>query len=71
MKKTKDGAPRSIEIPASSATLQEVVFARAGKAIQEIRKQAAESGAAALTCADIDQEIAASRRERRQRARRG
>ena len=71
VKNTKDGAPRSVMIPASRATLQEVVFARAGKAIQEIRKQAAESGAAALTPADIDQEIAASRRERRQRAPRG
>ena len=47
-------------------------------AVREIRKQAAEIDAAALTPADaaltpadIDQEIAASRRARRQRAPRG
>lgn len=75
VKNTKDGAPRSTMIPTSGAILQddlqEVVFTRAGAAIQEIRKQAAETGAAALTPADIDREIAASRRARRQRASRG
>lgn len=40
-------------------------------AVREIRKQVAEIDAAALTPADIDQEIAASRRARRQRAPRG
>ena len=39
-------------------------------AVREIRKQAAETDAA-LTPADLDQEIAASRRARRQRAPRG
>lgn len=46
-----------------------VVFARA-RGGSGIRKQAAETDAA-LTPADIDQEIAASRRARRQRAPRG
>ena len=68
VKNTKDGAPRSNRIPTGGATPREVVFARAGKAIQEIRRHAAETGAANLTPADIDQEIAASRRARRQRA---
>ena len=72
---TKDGIPRSIMVPTSDATLlddvQEIVFARSRKAVREIRKHAAETGAAALTTADIDQEIAASRHARRQRARRG
>ena len=72
---TKDGVPRSIMVPTSDATLledvQEIVFARARKAVREIRKHAAETGGAALTPSDIDQEIAASRQARRQRARRG
>jgi len=72
---TKDGVPRSIMVPTSDETLlddvQEIVFARARKAVREIRKHAAETGAAALTPADIDQEIEASRQARRQRARRG
>ena len=72
---TEDGAPRSIMIPTSGETVlddvREIVFARASKAIREIRKHAAETGAAALTPADIDQEIAASRRARRQRTPRG
>ena len=50
---------------------QEQLFARARKAVREIREHAAETGAAALTPADIAQEITASRQARRQRARRG
>lgn len=72
---TKDGIPRSIMVPTSDATLlddvQEIMFTRARKAVREIREHAAETGAAALTPADVDQEIAASRQARRQRARRG
>ena len=72
---TEDGAPRDIMIPTSGETLlddvREIVFARVSKAIREIRRHAAETGAATLMPADIDQEIAASRRERRQRAPRG
>ncbi len=71
---TQDGVPRSIMVPTSDATLlgdvQEIVFARARKAVREIRKHAAETGAATLTSAEIDREIAASRLVRR-RARRG
>ena len=72
---TKDGVPRSIMVPTSDATLlddvQEIVFARARRAVREIRKQAAETGAAAFTPLDIDKEISAVRQARRQRARRG
>ena len=68
---TKDGVPRSIMIPTSDATLledvQEIVFARARKAVRAIRVGAARSGTAALTDADIDREIRATRRARRRR----
>ena len=68
---TKDGIPRSIMVPTSDATLvediQEIVFARARKAVREIRTRAAETGAADLTQADIEREIEAARQARRQR----
>ena len=60
-------------VPTSDATLledvQEIVFARARKAVRAIRTQAAKSGAALLTEADIDREIAVARRDRRRRKR--
>ena len=69
---TKDGVPRSIMVPTSDATLvediQEIVFARARRAVREIRTRAAETGAADLTQADIEREIQAARQARRQRA---
>ena len=72
---TKDGVPRSIMVPTSDATLvediREIVFARARKAVREIRTRAAETGAADLTQADIQREIEAARQARRQRVRRG
>ncbi len=72
---TKDGVPRSILVPTSDATLledvQEIVFARARKAVRAIRAGAARSGADALTPADIEREVKAARRALRQRARRG
>lgn len=72
---TKDGVPRSIMVPTSDATLvediQEIVFARARKAVREIRLQAVETGAADLTRADIEREIKAARQARNQRVRRG
>lgn len=71
---TQDGVPRGIMVPTSDATLlgdvQEVVFTRARKAVREIREHAAKTGAATLTSAEINREIAASRLARR-RARRG
>ena len=67
---TKDGLPRSIMVPTSDATLlediQELVFARARRAVREIRSQARTAGAGTggLTSADIEQEIKAARRTR-------
>ena len=72
---TKDGVPRSIMVPTSDATLledvQELVFARARKAVRAIRARSADTGSDALTRADIEREIKAARRAIRQRARRG
>lgn len=72
---TKDGVPRSIMVPTSDATLvediQEIVSARARKAVREIRTRAAETGAADVTQGDIEREIEAARQARRQRVRRG
>ena len=72
---TKDGVPRSIMIPTSDATLfediGEIVFARARRAVRAIRTQAPQSGAEAVTPIDIEREIRATRRARKQRARRG
>lgn len=71
---TKDGAPRSILVPTSDATLfedvQELVFARARKAVRAIRLRAAETGRDRWTASDIEREIGAARRALRQRVRR-
>ena len=72
---TKDGVPRSIMVPTSDATLledvQELVFARARKAVRAIRARAADTDSGSLTRADIEQEITAARRSIKRRARRG
>jgi hypothetical protein len=72
---TKDGVPRSIMVPTSDATLvedvQELVFARARKAVRAIRARASETGSAALPPSQIDGEIRAVRRARKQKTRRG
>ena len=44
-----------------------MVFARARKAVREIRTRAAETGAADLTQADIEREIKAARQARKDR----
>jgi hypothetical protein len=72
---TKDGVPRSIMVPTSDATLledvQELVFARARKAVRAIRAQAARTGTDGMTRQEIDREIKAARRARKNKARRG
>ena len=72
---TKDGVPRSIMVPTSDATLledvQELVFARARKAVRAIRAQAIGSGVDALTRSEIEREISTTRRARKQKASRG
>ena len=64
---TKDGLPRGIMVPTSDATLlediQELVFARARRAVREIRSQARAAGSE-VTGAVIEQEIREVRRSR-------
>ena len=70
---TEDGLPRSIMIPTSDATLlediQELVFARARRAVREIRSQSRAAGTVGLTSSGIDQEIKEARRTRSRDAR--
>ena len=72
---TKDGLPRSIMVPTSDATLledvQELVFARARRAVRAIRARALETGTRVLTPSEIEAEIGAARRARPRRSRRG
>ena len=72
---TKDGVPRSIMIPTSDATLledvQELVFARARKAVRAVRARAAETRTDTLSPTDIQREIRAARAVLKRRARRG
>ncbi len=72
---TKDGVPRSIMVPTSDATLledvQEIVFARARKAVRAIRARAASTSTDGMTRQQIDREIKAARRARRNKGRRG
>ena len=71
---TKDGVPRSIMVPTNDATLledvQELVFARARKAVRAIRARSAEAGRDALPPSAIEEEIKAARKAAKQRARR-
>ena len=63
---TKDGAPRSIMIPTSDATLfediGEIVFVRARRAVRAMRTQAHQSGSEVATSADVEREVRAVRR---------
>ncbi len=72
---TKDGVPRSIMIPTSDATLfediGEIVFARARRAVRAMRTRSSQNDAEAVTPADLEREIRAARRARKQRVRRG
>jgi len=68
---TRDGHPCSILVPTSDRTLvddvRDIVFARARQAVSQIRAAARDAGTSALSMAEIDAEIARSRRERRKR----
>ena len=72
---TKEGVPRSIMIPTSDATLfediGEIVFARARRAVRAMRTQVPQNGSEVVTSADVEREVRAARRARKQRARRG
>jgi LmbE family N-acetylglucosaminyl deacetylase len=72
---TKDGVPRSIMVPTTDATfledVQDLVFARARRAVRAIRVHATQTGTDALTPAAIEREIKAARRARRRKTPRG
>ena len=65
---TKEGLPRGIMIPTSDATLlediQELVFARARRAVREIRSHAREADTEGLKSVDVEQAIMEARRAR-------
>jgi len=65
---TKNGQPEGVFFATSSETwledVQDVLFARARRATSELRQSAAKSGAAHMTEAEIEAEIAAARAER-------
>jgi hypothetical protein len=67
---TKDGRPHSIIILTSVETriedVQEIIFAKARKAVREFRMRPADTGAAGLAGTDIDREIKVARRARKQ-----
>ena len=66
---TKNGQPEGVFIATSGETwledVQEVIFARARRAAQQMRKDAAKSGVAVMSEADINAEIGAVREARR------
>jgi hypothetical protein len=72
---TKDGIPFGIMIPTSDATMvddvEELVFARAGKAVRAIRSQASREGLDRLPAEEIDAEIRRARTRRQGRRHRG
>lgn len=65
---TRDGIPCSIMIPTSDATMfedvEELVFARARKAVRSIRSEAAGQGLDKLGQTEIDEEIRKVRQQR-------
>lgn len=66
---TKGGIPRSIMLPTTEATfledMQDVVFARARRAVNVIRADAARSGISRMTQEEIDGEIRKTRNARK------
>ena len=68
---TRDGLPFGIITPTSPETLledmQEVVFARARRAVKSIRESAAKSGGDHLTMDEIDAEIKKARQSKRRK----
>ena len=67
---TQNGLPMGILLPTSEKTvledLQEQTRSRARRAVSEIRRQAAQRGLDRLSPGQIDREIAAARKARRQ-----
>lgn len=67
---TKNGQPQGVFLATSAETwledVQDVVFARASRATRQMRRAAAQSGAAGMSLEEITAEIEADRNERRQ-----
>jgi hypothetical protein len=65
---TKNGQPEGVFFATSNETwfedVQDVLFARARRAASELRRTAVNSGAADMTEAEVQAEIAAARAER-------
>ena len=68
---TRDGLPLGIITPTSPETLledmQEIVFARARRAVKSLREVAAKSGTEGLSMDEIDGEIRKSRLSKKSR----
>lgn len=68
---TKDGVPRCIMLPTSDASLiedlQDLVYARARRAVSAIRSEANRQGTSSLGKADVEAEIKAVRKSRKRR----
>lgn len=66
---TKNGQPEGVFLATSAETwledIQDIVFARARRATQQLRRSAAKSGLDRLGPDEIDAEIRASRAERK------
>lgn len=66
---TRNGQPEGVFIATSGETwledIQEIIFARARKAAQDIRMAAAKSGASELSMDAINAEIKAARAQRK------
>jgi hypothetical protein len=67
---TKNGQPEGVFLATSAETwledIQDVVFARARRATQQMRRAASQSGAAEMSMEEIITEIQADRAERKQ-----
>lgn len=67
---TRNGQPEGVFLATSAETwfedIQDVVFARARRATQQMRRAASQSGAAAMSMEEIIAEIQADRAERKQ-----
>ena len=64
---TKNGQPEGVFVATSSETwledVQDIVFARARRATQQMRRSASQNGTFTMSMDDIDEEIKASRAE--------
>lgn len=67
---TKNGQPEGVFLATSAETwledVQDIVFARARRATQQLRRAAAQSGLDTMSMDEIDAEIHAYRAERKQ-----